>query len=492
MGEPEDLYELLGIDRNATPEEIRSAYFSAARRVHPDVNPNNDAKTRFLAIQHAYDVLSQPDQRADYDQSLPLESVPEGLNYNLRYSRTVIPEMDSPQLAYALIEMICTANLDRSQFPPVFICLVIDRSTSMQGDRMDMVKRNIQQFIKFLRPQDMIAVVTFGDRADVIMPATRVCDIGTADKRVSLIQTGGATEILRGISAGIIELQTVRSKKFVRKLVLMTDGHTYGDEKGCLELAKEAAEDGISIDALGIGAEWNDKFLDQLVSFSGGSTVYISSIKDLTNFFEQKMASLGLVFAKGLEFVYSSDPDVHLNYAFRLYPELGPLSTDGPLKIGDLHYGKSISVLLEFRIDKAATLTSPKRLAVGHLTMEIPGLGNSRRQVPLQIALPVVNQPEPELPPAPVVDALARLTLYRLQERARIEVEEGNTKSAARHLQYLATHLLSIGDRELVKTVLKEAENIKQSKVFTREGDKKIKYGTRALLLPAGMELEEK
>jgi Ca-activated chloride channel family protein len=67
-------------------------------------------------------------------------------------------------------------------------------------------------------------------------------------------------------------------------------------------------------------------------------------------------------------------------------------------------------------------------------------------------------------------------------------LKKGDTIKASRHLQYLATHLLSKGERELAHTVLKEAENIKQQNNFTQEGDKRIKYGTRSLLLPPGPE----
>ena len=51
-------------------------------------------------------------------------------------------------------------------------------------------------------------------------------------------------------------------------------------------------------------------------------------------------------------------------------------------------------------------------------------------------------------------------------------------------LQKLATNLLQQGDRELARTVLLEAEHIKEERSYSPEGDKRIKYGTRALLLP--------
>jgi molecular chaperone DnaJ len=62
-----DHYEVLGVDRAATPEDIKKAYRKLARELHPDVNPSQDAAERFKLVTHAYDVLSDPEQRERYD-----------------------------------------------------------------------------------------------------------------------------------------------------------------------------------------------------------------------------------------------------------------------------------------------------------------------------------------------------------------------------------------------------------------------------------------
>ena len=62
-----DLYEMLGVTRDASADEIKKAYRKIARELHPDVNPDPAVQDKFKEVTAAYEVLSDPQKRQQYD-----------------------------------------------------------------------------------------------------------------------------------------------------------------------------------------------------------------------------------------------------------------------------------------------------------------------------------------------------------------------------------------------------------------------------------------
>jgi len=64
-----DLYALLEVDRNASPDDLKKSYRRLARQLHPDANPGDaQAESRFKEVSQAYEILSDPERRSNYDR----------------------------------------------------------------------------------------------------------------------------------------------------------------------------------------------------------------------------------------------------------------------------------------------------------------------------------------------------------------------------------------------------------------------------------------
>ena len=92
-----------------------------------------------------------------------------------------------------------------------------------------------------------------------------------------------------------------------------------------------------------------------------------------------------------------------------------------------------------------------------------------------------VDAPRGSLLPA-VVQAVNRLNLYQMNEKAWEEVAQGNIEQASRRMERIATHLLRAGEPQLAYTAFAEANNITRTGHLSQEGRMKLKYGTRALI----------
>jgi len=488
-----DYYAILGVPRDASQEEIRRAYLDAARRLHPDKNVAPGETEIFLDVQQAYEVLSNPRQRKTYDASLPPDVGQPSLPFLLEtsYSRSLLVRQKEKQLIYALLNVQARRTNGPPPAPPLNICLVLDRSTSMKDAKMDLLKAAAIQFLREARPEDVFSVIAFSDRAEVVIPASHQKERHKLEAQIRDIQPSGATELFQGLECGLNELKRSLGARRVNHLILFTDGQTYGDEQACLDLASQAGGQGIGISVMGIGTDWNDSFLDQVAGRTGNTSRYIAHPQEIQKFLAEKFRELTRILAEDV-LLESSLPDgVELRDAFRMQPEPAPLLfsecradwSETPMHLGPILWDTPLGVLFEFLIHPAALGTEALRFLQGNLRIDM-----ASRPVPLpplrvRFERGTADAPDPSPPPPAILQALSRLTFYRMQEKAHTEMKAGQVEKATQSLRNLARHLLSQGHQDLAQTVMLEAENVQRTRGFSPEGGKEIKYATRALLM---------
>ena len=482
MDVKKNYYRILDISSHSTDKEIHKAYRQLARRYHPDVNPEPEAEEKFQEVQEAYELLSDPMQRQKYDHWRTQQGIDKtaALSLQATASQQTLCPVAHDQAYYIHLNVTPNANLPVARLP-LNLCLVIDRSTSMQGVRLQRIKEAINNIIDNLRAEDLLSLVVFSDRADTLLEGERNIDQVRAKSIVSTIQAGGGTEILPGIKAGLTLLKQKQSSDSINHLILLTDGQTYGDEEECLAHAKWAGTHLIQFSTIGIGSDWNEDLLDQMANLSGGASIYIDSPDKIKNVFRETLHNLETVVIRDVKIKLNLHETIQLHEAYRVTPHIAKLEMrSGQIRLGSFSADQNQSILLEFRVKGL----SPGKLRLMRLTVDgdMPTQAKHRSWEWTELDVEVKPTLEEELViPEAIKTAVGKLSIFKMQEKVYSDVKTGQIKKATQRLEILATHLLDMGETKLARAALLEAGQVARTQTLSAEGRKQIRYGTRAL-----------
>ena len=468
-----DHYQILGLNREASTSEIEEAYDRVRAQM---LEEKPDADLSFLL--YVYEVLSNPQRRQVYDSLLAEVAAPK-LVTAVQVSNTKLGVLDIPQIIYLLVEMRAGETGAQNQLP-LNVCLVVDCSTSMRGERLDQVRKGILMLLEKLSAGDVLSLIKFSDRAQVVLPAKHVGEHKEPVSKIQAMEASGGTEIYQGLVAGVGQMKQIApGGDYNSHLILLTDGNTYGDEGKCLRLASRLADEVITLSAFGIGADWDDQFLDAMVGLSGGHADYIAAPGDIVSRLEQDVQEMGAVVARRVQLRAKWPRSIELLDSFRLSPFAQPLHNEnGQIQLGDIERRTTLRFLLEYRV---LPQSIPIRIRIP-LTFkaEIPGQG--KQKIEEEVLLSINKKATFAVPPPDIVRAVRLLTLYRLNEKAWQEVESGYLERAATRMKYLSTRFLQAGETILAKQALVEAQRVSQAGTLSPESYKNLKYGTRALM----------
>ena len=169
----------------------------------------------------------------------------------------------------------------------------------------------------------------------------------------------------------------------------------------------------------------------------------------------------------------------------RVSSEVINLPVESPIPLGNVSNTSPTTILFEIEIDPFRRETSEVDLISGYFTGELPGQNPGTFLERVNLSIPIKNSTANSQPNPDIVNAVSRLTLFRMQENIQREIQSKNTENAVLHLQKLATNLLSVAEYEFAQDVLKEAEYVRANQDLSKRGKKQIKYGTRALMISA-------
>ncbi len=172
---------------------------------------------------------------------------------------------------------------------PVNIAIVIDKSGSMSGEKIENAKQAAINAICHLNTSDIVSVVTYDSCVNVVVPATQVTDKDYIIRRIQQINADSRTALYDGVCTGAKELRKFIEENMVNRLILLSDGLANIGPSSPQELGRlgdKLSKERISVTTIGIGLGYNEDLMTQLAYKSDGSHYFVEKSCGLTKIFD--------------------------------------------------------------------------------------------------------------------------------------------------------------------------------------------------------------
>jgi Ca-activated chloride channel family protein len=171
---------------------------------------------------------------------------------------------------------------------PINVAIVLDRSGSMQGEKIQRAREAAIGALDLLGADDIVSIIAYDSDVNVLVPATKLTDKEHVAAIIRAIQPGGNTALFGGVSKGAAEVRKFIDDKRVNRVILLSDGlaNVGPSSPGELgDLGASMKKENISVSTLGLGLGYNEDLMVQLAGKSGGNHQFIENASELADIF---------------------------------------------------------------------------------------------------------------------------------------------------------------------------------------------------------------
>lgn len=259
------------------------------------------------------------------------------------------PVADGGWLLRALLHVVGEARPEEHR-TPLNLSLVLDRSGSMSGEKLEAAKKAAALLVQRLAPNDILSLVSYDDQvATVASPASGEKQVHLA-RQIEAIRAGGTTNLSGGWLQGRRLVAERARKGAVNRILLLTDGlanRGITEPEKLVGLCRNAAAEGITTTTIGFGADYDDELLSAMADGGGGGAYYIEEPDQAPAVFAEEVAGLVSIAAQNVRVMVTTSKAVESCRVLHTYPACD----DGPtltLELGDLYTRAPRPVLAEF------------------------------------------------------------------------------------------------------------------------------------------------
>ena len=311
--------------------------------------------------------------------------------------------------------------------PPLNLALVIDRSGSMAGSKLSYARKAARFLAGELTAADRLAIVTFDDEVNVLVPSQPVRDPLTFISAINTIQAGGCTALFDGWLAGATQVAQQLDPTALNRVLLLSDGQA---NEGLTDAAAIAAkvegltQRGISTSAFGLGSGFDEDLMGAIASAGDGTLAQIESPKQLADLYASELQGLASTIGRKVSL------GIRAKHGAELVDVLNdlPQTVAGNHQLPNLRHGQELNVGVRLQLPAWA---ANHEIASVRLAWDSPEQ-QGRQSLVEHLTLPV--QPKAELEgleiDALVAEQFALLQANRERRQAIDALDQGDLQGA--------------------------------------------------------------
>jgi Ca-activated chloride channel family protein len=318
--------------------------------------------------------------------------------------------------------------------PPLNLALVIDRSGSMSGRKLSYARKAARFLASELTARDRLAIVSFDDQVELVMPSTPVRDPAAFIAAINTIHSGGSTALFDGWLAGATQVAEHLEPTQLNRVLLLSDGQANEGLTNSAEIAAKVAgltSKGISTSAFGLGDGFDEDLMGAMATAGDGTLAFIESPQQLADLYADELQGLAATCGRSVSLGIRAKEGAQLVDVLNDFQ----VTEYGNYKLPNLRAGQEVNVGVRLQLP---AWSPNQEIASIRLAWDSPG--NKDRQAVIEhLTLPVKEASE--------LDGL----------NTDVAVAEQFALLEANRARRLAIEQLDLGDIEAAESSLDKA-----------------------------------
>lgn len=268
-------------------------------------------------------------------------------------------------------------NFNNSSRPDLNLSLVLDRSGSMEGQKMLRAREAAMFCVDQMLATDRLSVVTFDDHIDVLFPSEPVTNKQSMKDLISRVGARGSTALHEARVRGGLTVSERMIAQGINRVVLITDGLANVGITSTDEIVTQAMglfQRGVSTSTIGIGADFNEDLLLPMAQSGGGNAWHVVEPGDLQHIFQIELEGLIALFAHTVSLSLIPADGVRIVDALNDFES----TETGRYRLPNLQAGSPLEIVVQLKVGEAAVGTQMRLL---DLRLEFTSQGASSAEV---------------------------------------------------------------------------------------------------------------